>query len=288
MTGIQIQELTKRFGDNVALQNVSLTFQPGKIYGLLGRNGAGKSTLLGIAANRLFADSGQVLIDGEPACENDRAQKKLYMMSEKNLYPKDMRVRDVFRWSERFYGSFDRQQAQVLAQQFGLNTKKRVKELSTGYTSIFKLIVALCLDVPYLFLDEPVLGLDANHREMFYHLLLKNYADEPRTIIIATHLIEEVANLIEEIAIIDKGRLLMSQSVQSLLDSGYCVSGKAGDVDAYAAGKKVIGEDVLGGLKTAYILGGCDRQVLCDSGLELSKLNLQKLFVELTKKEGEQ
>ena len=108
MTGIQIQELTKRFGDNVALQNVSLTFQPGKIYGLLGRNGAGKSTLLGIAANRLFADSGQVLIDGEPACENDRAQKKLYMMSEKNLYPKDMRVRDVFRWSERFFGSFDR------------------------------------------------------------------------------------------------------------------------------------------------------------------------------------
>ena len=288
MTGIQIQELTKRFGDNVALQNVSLTFQPGKIYGLLGRNGAGKSTLLGIAANRLFADSGQVLIDGEPACENDRAQKKLYMMSEKNLYPKDMRVRDVFRWSERFYGSFDRQQAQVLAQQFGLNTKKRVKELSTGYTSIFKLIVALCLDVPYLFLDEPVLGLDANHREMFYHLLLKNYADEPRTIIIATHLIEEVANLIEEIAIIDEGRLLMSQSVQSLLDSGYCVSGKACDVDAYAAGKKVIGEDVLGGLKTAYILGGCDRQALCDSGLELSKLNLQKLFVELTKKEGEQ
>lgn len=131
--------------------------------------------------------------------------------------------------------------------------------------------------------DEPVLGLDANHRELFYELLLKDYETNERTIILATHLIEEVANIIEEVILIDKGKVLLQDNVGSLLETGYSVSGLAHEVDTYCTGKNVIGYDELGNLKIAYVLG--EKTPLPNTGnLSLSAMNLQKLFVKLTEK----
>ena len=144
---------------------------------------------------------------------------------------------------------------------------------------------ALSLNVPYVIFDEPVLGLDANHRELFYDLLLKDYENSERTIIIATHLIEEVANIIEEVVLIDKGKVLLQDNVSSLLETGYSVSGLAHEVDAYCADKNVIGYDELGNLKIAYVMG--EKTPLPKMGnLSFSTMNLQKLFVKLTEKGG--
>ena len=107
MRGIEINGLSKRFDETLALDKVSLCFEPERIYGLLGRNGAGKSTLLNIITNRLFADEGAVTIDGMPALENEKAQRLVYLMSERDLYPPSMRVREAFDWSARFYPDFD-------------------------------------------------------------------------------------------------------------------------------------------------------------------------------------
>ena len=162
---------------------------------------------------------------------------------------------------------------------------KRYKALSKGYQSIFKLTIALSLHVPYVVFDEPVLGLDANHRELFYELLLQDYENYQRTIIIATHLIEEVANIIEEVVLIDKGRVLLQETVETLMNKGYCISGLAGEVDDYCKDKNVIGYDELGNLKLAYILGEKE-QLPKNSRLQISNMNLQKLFVKLTEKGG--
>lgn len=180
-----------------------------------------------------------------------------------------------------FYKGFDKNEAIRLAHEFKLDINKKVKGLSTGYSSIYKLITALCVDVPYVFLDEPVLGLDANHRDMFYKILLESYAARPRTIVISTHLIEEISAIIEEIVIIKEGARHQSAKREELLQGGYCISGKASDVDAYVQGKEVIGIDALGGLKTAYILGKCDQSAV-GANLEVSKMDLQKLFIQLT------
>ena len=102
-----------------------------------------------------------------------------------------------------------------------MDTRKKAVTLSTGYKSIFKIILALSLDVPYLLFDEPVLGLDANHRELFYKLLLESYGEKPKTILIATHLIEEIAHVIEHIVIIKRGEILRDEPVETLLESGY-------------------------------------------------------------------
>lgn len=283
MNGIQIKHVTKKFQEITALEDVSFNFEYGRIYGFLGRNGAGKSTLINIIANRIFADSGEVLVDGVPSRENMKVHEKIFCMSEADLYDKDLRIRDHFKWIGRFYESFDLEKAYDIAEKFGLDTNKKFKALSKGYQSIFKLTAALALNVPYVIFDEPVLGLDANHRELFYELLLRDYENNERTIIIATHLIEEVANIIEEVVLIDKGKVLLQDNVASLLEMGYSVSGLAEKVDEYCAGKNIIGCDELGNLKIVYLLGE-KTPLPSGSGLTFSTMNLQKLFVKLTEK----
>lgn len=281
MNCIEVKNITKNFGNICALKNVNLKFEENKIYGLLGRNGAGKSTLLNIITNRIFPGSGEITIDGEKAAENDTVLSKVYLMDEKNFYPEGMKICDVFKWSREFYADFNMDYANKLAEQFELNTKKKVKELSTGYSSIFKIITALSANVPYILLDEPVLGLDANNRDLFYKTLIENYAENPKTIIISTHLIEEAANVIENIVIIKKGEIIKNESCEELLSKGYTVSGTASAVDSFIEGRNVIGCDSLGGLKTAHIWGKIDKSSVPEN-LEVSKLDLQKLFIKLT------
>lgn len=280
---IVIDHVSKGFGPVRALRDVSVTFEEGKIYGLLGRNGAGKSTLLNVLTDRIFPEGGTVTVDGEPVHDNDRALSKMYLMSEKNCYPDSMKVKDAFRWTKLFYPDFDQDFAWNMASAFELNTNTKVNKLSTGYTSIFKLIVALSVNTPYVLLDEPVLGLDANHRDLFYRTLLARYTERPFTMVISTHLIEEVSSIIEDVVVIHKGEVLKNGSCQDLLSQGYTVSGPRSLVEEYLKGKNVLGVDMLGGLESAYLWGQPDRSSL-PQGLEVSGLDLQKLFVLMTGK----
>jgi len=278
---IEIKDVSKNFSTTQALSRVNLTFDNNKIYGLLGRNGAGKTTLLNIITNRIFADEGEVIVDGIPSKENDQALQKIYMMSEKNYYPTNMKIKEIFAWTKNFYQDFDMDYAKKLADLFDLNINKNVKSLSTGYTSIFKVIIALSVNTPYVLLDEPVLGLDANHRDIFYKLLIEKYSNFPCTIVISTHLIEEVSTVIEDVIIIKKGTIIKNVSREELLSQGYTISGKASSVDSFIVDKNVIGTETIGGLKSAFILGSINKETI-PTDLEVTKLDLQKLFVQLT------
>jgi ABC-2 type transport system ATP-binding protein len=167
MSKIEIKNVSKNFGNTRALKDVSLTLEPDKIYGLLGRNGAGKTTLIKIITNKIFASAGEALIDGETVVENDHAQAKIFSMTEKNVHPSEMKVKDGFRWAREFYPGFDLEYAQTLARKFRLDMGKKIKQLSSGYSSIFKSILTLASGAPVIIFDEPVLGLDAAHRELF-------------------------------------------------------------------------------------------------------------------------
>ena len=275
---IEGKGLTMRFGNNTALDGVDVCFGDNKIYGLLGRNGAGKSTLLSVVTNRLLPTAGEVFIDGEPARENDRVLGRVYYMGEKTLLPDTATVAQLFRWTGDFYPGFDGEYAGQLADTFGLPEKKKLKNLSTGYLTIAKLIAALASNAPYTLFDEPVLGLDANHREVFYRQLIESYSRQPRTILISTHLIEEVADIIEQVVIIKAGKSLLDRPAEEVKRMGYTVSGRAEAVDAYCTGRDVLSVDTLGGLKTACILGKAEEA----PGLDVSGLDMQKLFIRLT------
>ena len=276
---ININGLTKHYGNTIALENVSLTFEENKIYGLLGRNGAGKTTLLNILTGRQQATGGSATLDGQEIWENDNALGQMYMLSEQTLYPSSMKVQDAFKWSATFYEKFDTAFANNLAGQFGIPLGKKISSLSTGYGTIFKLVIALSSGAPYLLLDEPVLGLDANHRDLFYKTLIARYAENPFCAVLSTHLVEEVSSIVEDVVIIHKGQILKNEPRDTLLAQGYTVSGSAALVDEFIKGKQVLACDTLGGLKTAHILG---QRAEVTPGLEVSSLDLQKLFVQLT------
>ena len=287
MNNIQLVNLSKSFGSTKALKDVNLTFEENKIYGLLGRNGAGKSTMLNIISNRIFASQVEVNLDDENIAKVNRQITDIYVVGENNLSPEGDKVSEVFNWTKEFYSGFDLEKAGALSREFNLPMHKKVKSLSTGYLTILKDIIGLCINSKFVFFDEPVLGLDANHRDMFYKHLLQCYLKKSSTFVVSTHLIDEVANIIEHVIIIDEGRIIKDTTCQELLSMGYTVSGTAEKVDNFVKGKHIIGEDVLGNMKACYILSS-EKLPENTGDVEISNINLQKLFIELTKKEAEQ
>lgn len=288
MALINISNLTKDYGRHRVLDNVSLTIEENKIYGLLGRNGAGKTTLLNLITNRIFPSEGSVTIDNEDVIENSKALGKAYFMTEQDLYPEGMKIKDIFKWSKEFYINFDMDYALNLSKKFGLNINKKFKELSTGYSSICKIIITLASGAEILIFDEPVLGLDANHRDMFYKELVANYIDEPKTIILSTHIIEEVSEILEKVIIIKDGKVLGDKEVESLLAEAYLISGPSEKVEKYIKDKKCINIESIAGFKAATIIGKItdkDKIQIRDLELETSKVELQKLFIHLTGEE---
>lgn len=281
MSKIEVKNLTKSYGKTTALNNVSVTFKENCIYGLLGRNGAGKSTLLNIISGRTFADSGEVLIDGVNASGNDSALGKVHLMSEQLLYNPALKVKDMFRTASFYYPDFDTEYALKLCSEYELDTNRKLSKLSTGYRTIAKAVNALACGAPIVFFDEPVLGLDANHRDLFYKHVVNRYSEHPATFVISTHLIEETAGIIERAVVIQKGELLLDNDVEEVRSMGYSVSGKVADVDSFAKGRELMGEDVLGGLKTVYIKGQLNEAELPE-GLTAEPMNLQNIFIHLT------
>ncbi|PWF99540.1 ATP-binding cassette domain-containing protein [Levilactobacillus bambusae] len=286
-SGIEIQHLSKQYEKKTILHDINLKFEPKTIYGLLGRNGAGKSTLLGLISDRIFPTQGRILFNAEMIHDNDQILGQFYLMSEVDLYPNRRRVRQLFRDTEQLYGEFNRKYADELVKKFGLDDSSQYGKLSTGYRTIVKLIIALCVPATYIFLDEPVLGLDANHRDIFYRELVETYTERPRTFVISTHLIEEIANLIEQVVVIKSGRVLVDDSSEALIAESYAITGPKNVVDSFVSGLNVIGSETLGNLKAAYVFGALDDRPIPDV-ITIEHMDLQKLFVNLTNEEETQ
>lgn len=287
MNTIEISGITKKFGKTKALDNITMTIGPNKIYGLLGRNGAGKTTFLNLLTNKMFPTDGKITIGGDTVFENDKVLNNMFYMTEKNLYPEGEKIKNIFRWTKEFYSLFDMEYAENLSEKFGLNTNKKVGDLSTGYNSIFKAIIALASNASIIMFDEPILGLDAYHRDMLYKELIVNYNKNPKTMIISTHIIEEIAQVLEEVIIIKEGKLIKKGSVEQILSHAYIVSGESSNVERYISNRKYIGEEVLGKFKSVTVLEDIknkDQSLAQELKLEFSKIELQKLFINLTNK----
>jgi ABC-2 type transport system ATP-binding protein len=279
---LSCHNLTRKFGDTTALNGVNLCLDEPKIYGLLGRNGAGKTTLLRLITNYIQPTEGTITLDEQNVWENEKAQHQIFLITESSFFEDltGQRLADIM---EQIYPSFDKEQFLSYAKRFELNLKKKYQTLSTGYKSVLRAMAALSVHTPFLFLDEPTLGMDAFHRELFYKLLIESYSKSPSCILLSTHLISEVEGLLENVIILDHGKVLIDESSEQLLAQGYCVSGRISDVDDYCSGKNVIGSSVVGGLKTTAILG--ERNNVPDT-LDVTGLSLQQLFVQLVGSEA--
>ena len=217
MKGIKVSEVTKSFGKKPVLENISTFFKPCTIYGLLGRNGVGKSTLIHLISGRIFADKGEITLDGNKILESAPEMERIFAVGQFETYQGGMKLIEIINDTARFYPGFDEKYSVELAEKFGIDLKARYGKLSTGYKTIFKDILALCVPCEYIFFDEPVLGLDASNRNLFYCELVDSYTKRPRTFVISTHLIEEIQNLIENVVIIADHRIILEGAWTGLL-----------------------------------------------------------------------
>jgi len=282
---LEIKNLNKSYGKTQVLKDVNITIEDNKIYGLLGRNGVGKTTLLNIISSQILRHSGEVLLDNEDVFENAKAMEQICFVKDRGIAFEENKIKELFKMAKFIYKDWDDEYKNYLVKEFNLNTNKKYEKLSRGYQTIVGLIIGLASRSRITIFDEPSLGLDAAFRYKFYNLLLEDYEKNPRTIIISTHLIDEVNNLFEEIIILSEGKVMFKEETDSLMESAYFLSGKEENLLEIINTKKIISREEFG---TTVILGIFDNlsedeiQDLKNKGIEISQIPLQKLFVYLT------
>lgn len=281
-TAIAVRELSKTYKDVRALDNVTLDLEPDRIYGLLGRNGAGKTTLMSILTGQNYADHGTAEIFGHAPFEHDPTLSRICFIRESQKYPDDFKVHQAFKSAALFFENWNEELAQDLVEAFALPTKRRIKKLSRGQLSAVGVIIGMASRADITFFDEPYLGLDAVARQIFYDRLVEDFAEYPRTIVLSSHLIDEVANLLEHVIVIDKGRIVIDSDAEQLRGTAVTVTGDAAKVQEFAGSAPVIHRDALGALSSVTIRATLDsdqREQAKLMGLDLSPVSLQQLVV---------
>lgn len=286
METIKCNQVTKRYGAKAVVKNLELTLEKGKIYGLIGRNGAGKTTLLSMMSAQNPVSEGSVTLDGENIWENRNALRHICFAREinpnvnQNAFA-NAKVRDYLKTASLFYPAWDQKLAEKLVEKFELDGKKRLGKLSKGMLSAVTIIVALASKADFTFLDEPTAGLDVIMREYFYRMLLEEYTDSGRTFVISTHIIEEAADVFEEVMIIKEGELLLKENTAELLERAYRISGLDEVVDEAVKGLKCHHEEKNGRAKSVTILLGEGERLPEGYDVSIQPLTLQNLFVAL-------
>ncbi|GHU70550.1 ABC transporter ATP-binding protein [Clostridia bacterium] len=273
---IEFQDVTKRYGDTVAIDGLSIRLNQPGIYCLLGRNGAGKTTLLKLLAGHVAATAGTILVYEKPVGMLSMPEDVHFV--ETGAAQFNIRLTDLFNAAAQVNPAFDMNLAHNMARRFKLDLKKRFKHLSFGMKAMASTLIALSSGRDILVLDEPVLGFDPVMRRTFYELLRESIADKPKIVIVSTHIIDEIARVAEHLLVIDKGRLLLNCEMAEVDEKAYSVTGRDEQVRAATKGLRIIGETKAGGFLSQYIY---DRRIEGGVNYAVSSLGLQDFFIGL-------
>ena len=217
---ISVSELTRRFGAKTALASVSLSMPRGAVYGLVGANGAGKTTLIKHILGLLKAESGSVCVFGrDPVADPVGVLSRIGYLSEENDLPGWMRLDELMRYSRAFYPAWDDAYAEELRRMFALDGSAKIKSLSKGQKARAGLLVALAYRPELLLLDEPSSGLDPIVRKDILGAVIRTIADEGRTVLFSSHLLDEVEQVADHVTMISEGRIVLSDSLAAIKDS---------------------------------------------------------------------
>jgi len=217
---ITVSELTRRFGTKAALASVSLSVSRGAVYGLVGENGAGKTTLIKHILGLLRAESGSVRVFGlDPVADPVGVLSRIGYLSEERDLPDWMRVDELIRYSRAFYPGWDDAYAEELRHAFALDTSATIKNLSKGQTAQVGLLIALAYRPELLVLDEPSTGLDPLVRRNILDAIIRTIADEGRTVLFSSHLLDEVERVADHVTMISHGKIVMSAPLAAIRES---------------------------------------------------------------------
>lgn len=288
---IQIQNLSQSFKDKVICKNMNLSFEQGKIYGLLGKNGVGKSTLINMIAYQLIPNSGDIKIFGKSPKEDISVLDNICVVREKEIVTDtntECKVKEIFDSHAYFFENYDYKLQDKLCKIFEIDIKAKYRKLSRGMKSCVSNIIGICSNAPITIFDEPTIGLDAVNRQEFYNVLLDSYIKNNRTIILSTHLISDVEEILEKVVIIKDGDVAVEGDIEEVKEKSYYLSGNKEDLNKLdiLKGKEPIKS--FGNTEMYYHYGyinSWDMDLIESLDIELANMSIEELFVTMNKKE---
>lgn len=284
---IEVNQLSKSYRDKHVLNQVSFKLEGPSIVGFLGHNGAGKTTLLNILANLMPASAGEILFNGESIFDHPTKMNQICFISESDNFHNQLTIKEIMNINQLFYPNWDQGYADSMLELFRLTKKLKVKHLSKGMQSALGIIVGLASKAPVVIFDEPYIGLDAAGRSLFYELLLEEYTENPRLFIMSTHLIDEAAELFNDIIIIQDGKLVLHDTYNNVQQKLLRVKGKKPYVLDYIKDKKVLQKTTF--LNEAQaIIEVNEAEAQLNEHVMVEPVKLQELMVALSKQYREE
>lgn len=283
---ITCNKLTKQYKDKKALDEFSISIEENKIIGLIGRNGAGKTTFLKTCAGYLRPTSGEMNIFGKTPFDNIEVLSEMVFIDEEILYPEGLKLKEILNMGKLYYKNWDDAFALKLLRYFGLGEKKTYKKLSRGMKTQFNIIMGLSCRAPLTLMDEPTLGLDVAFRKEFYNILLKDYIENPRTIIISSHLMGEIENLLEEIILIHDGKLLFQKAIEEMQAYALLLNGKKDVITSFIENKQVLNTENFGNSIIAGVVNDLTKEeieYLEQKSVDISKAKIEDVYIWMTK-----
>lgn len=276
MACIEARGLRKRFGTTLALDGINLRIEEGRILGLIGPNGAGKTTALNAFLGLIPYDGELRVLGRDPWKEREKLMRDVCFIADVAVLPRWMRVSQALEYVAGVHPRFDRAKAEGFLAKTSIKRGSRVRELSKGMVTQLHLALVMAIDARLLVLDEPTLGLDILYRKQFYDALLNDYFDRTRTIVVTTHQVDELQNVLTDLMFIDRGRIVLSCSMEEF-ESRYTQMTANPDQAAAARALKPIDErQVLG--RSVFLFDGVDRKQLAKLG-DVRTPNIADLFV---------
>jgi ABC-2 type transport system ATP-binding protein len=273
---VSARNVSKHFGAVRAVDDVSFDIEKGKILGLIGPNGAGKTTLLKAVLGLTDCEGDLSVLGLDPFRQRKRLMQQICFIADVAVLPRWIKVSQLLDYVEAIHPNFSRQRAEELLKQTKVSAGAKVKELSKGMVTQLHLSIIMAIDAKLLVLDEPTLGLDILFRKEFYANLLNDYFDEERTILITTHQVEEIENLLTDIMFINDGKILLDTPMESISER-YVEVMASGENAQKARGLGPIAEAQMFG-KSVMLFEGVSREHLKGLG-ELRIPSVADLFV---------
>ena len=276
MTVIEARGLRKAFGTTIALDGIDLRVEEGRILGLIGPNGAGKSTALN-AILGLTSYQGELRVLGRnPWTERDQLMRDVCFIADIAVLPRWMKVSQALDYVAGVHPRFDRAKAESFLAKTSIQRGSKVRELSKGMIAQLHLALVMAIDARLLVLDEPTLGLDILYRKQFYDSLLNDYYDRTRTIIVTTHQVEEIQNVLTDVMFIHHGRIVLNCSMEEFESRYMEVMVNPDQVSRARTLKPIHERQSLG--RSVVLFDGADRQQLAALG-EVRTPSIADLFV---------
>jgi len=278
MACIEARGLRKAFGATIALDGVELRVEEGRILGLIGPNGAGKTTALN-AILGLTPYQGELRVLGRnPWEERDQLMRDVCFIADVAVLPRWMRVWQALDYVAGVHPRFDRAKAEAFLTKTTIRRESKVRELSKGMVTQLHLALVMAIDARLLVLDEPTLGLDILYRKQFYDSLLNDYYDRNRTIVVATHQVDEIQHILTDVMFLDRGRIVFNRSMEEVESRYLEVMVRPEQVAAARALKPMHERQAIG--RSVLLFDSVDRQKLAALG-DLRTPSIADLFVAI-------